>query len=129
MVCNLLEVSTSGYFAHLRRLGSNKPSKLGANHRISNEALLAHIRAIHADVRGEYGWPKMWKELVARGIRVGKERVRRTMQEHGIKVRPLPGIVQGLEAVGRELGPPSSTVHRRFPPSCGDRLYMNQALT
>ena len=29
----------------------------------------------------------MWKELVARGIRVGKERVRRTMQEHGIKAR------------------------------------------
>jgi hypothetical protein len=26
-------------------------------------------------------------------------------------------------------GLPSSTVHRRFPPSCGDRLYMNQALT
>ena len=87
MVCDLLEVSTSGYFAHLRRLGSSKPSKPGANRRISNEALLAHIRALHAEVRGEYGWPKMWKELVARGIRVGKERVRRTMQEHGIKAR------------------------------------------
>jgi transposase InsO family protein len=29
----------------------------------------------------------MWKELVARGIRVGKERVRRMMKEHGIKAR------------------------------------------
>jgi transposase InsO family protein len=29
----------------------------------------------------------MCKELVARGIRVGKERVRRTMQEHGIRAR------------------------------------------
>ena len=87
MVCDLLEVSTSGYFAHLRRQGTDKPSSPGANRRISNEALLAHIRAIHAEVRGEYGWPKMWKELVARGIRVGKERVRRTMQEHGIKAR------------------------------------------
>ena len=73
MVCDLLEVSTSGYFAHLRRRGADKPSKPGANRRISNEALLVHIRAIHAEVRGEYGWPKMWKELVARGIRVGKE--------------------------------------------------------
>ena len=58
-----------------------------ANRRISNEALLAHIRAIHAQVRGEYSWPKMCKELVAHGTRVGKERVRRTMQEHGIKAR------------------------------------------
>ena len=87
MVCDLLGVSTSGYFAHLRRRGADKPSKPGTSQRISNEALLAHIRAIHAQVRGEYGWPKMWKELVARGIRVGKERVRRTMQEHGIKAR------------------------------------------
>ncbi len=87
MVCALLEVSTSDYFAHQRRQGADKPSKPGANRRISNEALLAHIRAIHAAVRDEYGWPKVCKELVARSIRVGKERVRRTMQEHGIKAR------------------------------------------
>lgn len=34
-----------------------------------------------------YGWPKMWKELVARGHRVGKERVRRLMKLHGIRAR------------------------------------------
>ena len=79
MVCDLLEVSTSGYFAHLRRQGADKPSKPGANRRISNEALLAHIRAIHAEVRGEYDWPKLWNEVMASGIRVGKERVRRMM--------------------------------------------------
>jgi transposase InsO family protein len=54
---------------------------------MSDEALLTHIRAIHAEVKGEYGWPKMWKELVARGHRVGKERVRRIMQFHGIRAR------------------------------------------
>jgi hypothetical protein len=50
MACDLLEVSTSGYFEHVRRKGADKPSKRGANKRISNEALLAHIRAIHAEV-------------------------------------------------------------------------------
>lgn len=64
-----------------------KPSKPGAHKRMSDEALLTHIRAIHAEVKGEYGWPKMWKELVARGHRVGKERVRRLMQQHGIRAR------------------------------------------
>jgi len=29
----------------------------------------------------------MCKELVARGIRMGKQRVRRTMKEYGIKAR------------------------------------------
>ena len=49
--------------------------------------MLVHIKAIHAEVKQEYGWPKMWKELLARGIRVGKERVRKLMQRHGIKAR------------------------------------------
>ena len=82
LACEVLGVSTSGYFEHGRRKKFPKPSKPGAHKRMSNEALLAHIRAIHAEVKGEYGWPKMWKELVARGHRVGKERVRRLMQLH-----------------------------------------------
>jgi putative transposase len=87
MTCDLLNVSTSGYFAHMRRNGTDKPSKSGTNQRISNEALLAHVRAIHAELKQKYGWPKMCKELVAHGIRVGKQRVRRMMKEHSIKAR------------------------------------------
>ena len=60
MVCDLLEVSPLGYFAQLRRQGG-KPSKPGANRRISNEALLAHIRDIRAEVRGKYGCPSCGK--------------------------------------------------------------------
>ena len=71
----------------MRRKDADKPRKPGANMRLSNEALLVHIRAIRAEVQQEYGWPKMYKELVARGIRVSKERVRRMMKEHGIKAR------------------------------------------
>jgi putative transposase len=83
--CEVLEVSTSGYFEHQRRRTQAKPTK--PNARTSNEALLAHIRAIHAEVKGEYGWPRMWKELLGRGIRVGKQRVQQTMHRHGIKAR------------------------------------------
>ncbi len=87
LACDVLGVSTSGYFEHLRRQGTDKPSIAGTGQRISNEALLAHIRAIHAEVKQEYGWPKMWKALLARGIWVGKERVRRTMKNNGIQAR------------------------------------------
>ena len=85
--CEVLGVSASGYFEHRRRQARTQPSKPGGNKRISNEALLVHILAIHAEVKHEYGWPKMWKELVARGMRVGKERVRKTMKLHGIKAK------------------------------------------
>ena len=87
LMCDVLGVSTSGYFEHRRRSTSHRPSQPGAGKRISNEALLAHIRAIHAEAKQEYGWPRVWKELLARGIRVGKDRVQRLMQTHGIKAR------------------------------------------
>ncbi len=85
LACEVRGVSASGYFEHWRRKDADKPSRAGTNKRITGEALLVHIKAIHAEVKGEYGWPRMFKELVARGIRVGKDRVRRLMQRHGIK--------------------------------------------
>jgi len=79
----VLGVSTSGYHEHCRRsIAPPRPGK-----RIGNEALLVHIRAVHAESRGEYGWPRVWKQLLIKGIRVGKERVRRLMHDHGIKAR------------------------------------------
>jgi len=63
----------------MRRTGSGK--------RISDDALLVHIRAIHAQSKGEYGWPRVYKQLLANGLRASKERVRKLMQRHGIKAR------------------------------------------
>lgn len=67
-------MSASGYHQHALRHAANDGDKPGSN-RISDDALLAPIKAIHVQVKGEYGWSRMWKELLARGIRVGKERV------------------------------------------------------
>lgn len=85
--CEVLGVSVSGYFEHSRRKAAAKPSKASSGRRLSDEAVLAHIRVVHAEVGQEYGWPRMAKELVARGHRVGKERVRQLMQRHGIRAR------------------------------------------
>jgi len=46
-----------------------------------------HIRAVYAANRGAYGWPRIWRELHAQGVRVGKQRVQRLMQQHGIRAR------------------------------------------
>jgi putative transposase len=48
---------------------------------------LAHISSVYAEHGGAYGWPRIWRELVKRGIRVGKQRVQRLMQQHGIRAR------------------------------------------
>jgi transposase InsO family protein len=80
--CRVLEVSVSGYHQHQARR-----SKIGPRRHLSDEALLVHIRAVYAANRGAYGWPRIWRELRKQGIRVGKQRVQRLMQKHGIHAR------------------------------------------
>ena len=45
------------------------------------------IRAVYAEARGAYGWPRVWRQLKACGVRVGKRRVERTMRQNGIRAR------------------------------------------
>jgi putative transposase len=80
--CRVLGVSVSGYHQHMRRL-----QEIAQRRHLSDEALLVHIRAAYAGNRGAYGWPRIWRQLRAQGIRVGKRRVQRLMQEHGIQAR------------------------------------------
>jgi transposase InsO family protein len=80
--CRVLEVSISGYHQHFARRRAT-----GRRPRLSEEALLVHIRAVYAENGEAYGWPRIWRELRQRGIRVGKRRVQRLMQQHGIRAR------------------------------------------
>jgi transposase InsO family protein len=80
--CRVLLVSVSGYHEHLARR-----KDIAQRRHLSDEALLVHISAIYAENRGAYGWPRIWRELRAQGIRVGKQRVQRLMKKHGIHAR------------------------------------------
>ncbi len=80
--CRVLQVSAAGYHAHLVRRASDAQRR-----HLSDEALLVHIKALHAETHGAYGWPRIWRELVARGVSVGKERVQKLMQLHGIRAK------------------------------------------
>ena len=122
LACDVLGVSASGYFEHWRRKKWDKPTKPGANRRMSDEALLVHIRAIHAEVKGEYGWPKMWKELVARGHRVGKERVRRLMKNHGIRARCKRKFVVTTDSK-HHLPIAPDLVQRNFSPTAPNQVW------
>ena len=80
--CRVLGVSVSGYHQHLARL-----SHIAQRRHLGDEALLVHIGAVYAENRGAYGWPRIWRQLRRQGIRVGKLRVQRLMQQHGIQAR------------------------------------------
>ena len=80
--CGVLGVSVSGYHQHLARR-----RRMAQRRHLSDEALLVHISAVYAENRGAYGWPRIWRQLRAQGVRVGKQRVQRLMQQHGIRAR------------------------------------------
>jgi transposase InsO family protein len=80
--CRVLLVSVSGYHQHLARR-----VHIVQRRHLSDEALLVHISAVYAENRGAYGWPRIWRQLRAQGVHVGKQRVQRLMQKHGIQAR------------------------------------------
>jgi hypothetical protein len=68
--CRVLLVSASGYHEHLTRRVD-----IARRRHLSDEALLVHISAVYAENRGACGWPRIWRQLRAQGIRVGKLQV------------------------------------------------------
>ena len=79
-MCEVLDVSISGYRAWKRGGTPNRQ-------RLTDAQMLALIRAIHAELKGAYGSPRMVLELRARGFSASKERVERLMRENGIHAR------------------------------------------
>ncbi len=119
IACEVLEVSASGYFTWARQ---HKSKRTGPPGRYSDEALLVHMRAIHAEVKQEYGWPRMHKELLARGIRVGKERVRRLMHQHGIRAKTKRKFVVTTDSK-HNLPVAPDLVQRKFNPEAPNQLW------
>jgi len=74
-----LEVSTSGYYGWRRRRECRRSQE--------NRKLLMEIKAIHAESDATYGSPRIHRELQARGIRCGENRVARLMHQHGIQTK------------------------------------------
>ena len=79
-MCPVLAVSISGYRAWKRGGKADR-------RRLTDAQLLALIHAIHDELKGAYGSPRMVLELRARGFSASKTRVERLMRENGIRAR------------------------------------------
>ncbi len=76
MMCRLLRVSPSGYYARQTRPKSRRAT--------SNAELAQAIRRIHTESGEVYGSPKVWQELQGRGQACGQHRVARLMKLEGL---------------------------------------------
>ena len=79
LMCAVLEVSASGYYAWRSR-----PESARAR---SNRALVDAIRRVHADSRRRYGSPRVHAVAARRGPPSRTESVARLMRRHGIHAR------------------------------------------
>jgi putative transposase len=77
MMCRLLEVSASGYYAWLKRRGSKRAQE--------DAVLTEKIREFHRRSGGTYGSPRVHEDLKEEGARVGRKRVARLMQAAGLQ--------------------------------------------
>jgi putative transposase len=80
LMCRVLEVAPSGYYASLKR----PPSW----HAVIDEVLMARVRIIHAESGETYGAPRVHVELQAEGLPASPKRVARLMREEGLVARP-----------------------------------------
>ena len=77
MMCQLLGVSPSGYYAWEGR----KPSARS----LADAALTVRIKKIHEESRATYGVPRVHFDLAVEGVRVGRKRVARLMKAEGLR--------------------------------------------
>ena len=77
LLCRVLKVSRSGYYAWRDRSPSKRTTE--------NATLTEQIREIHHRSRGTYGYPRVHAELRALGVHCSRKRVARLMQKDGLR--------------------------------------------
>jgi putative transposase len=115
MICRMLEVSTSGYYAWLKR----PPSKRSRE----DAFLIEKICHYHRISDGTYGAPRILLDLQEEGVNVGQKRVARLMRQAG-----LQGVTRRKTTwtTRREPGaePAPDLVQRDFKAEGPDQLWV-----
>ena len=116
VACELLGVSTSGFYAWASRAPSDRA--------LSDAWLVEKIKTIHVENRGVYGSRRVQAELrLGEGIRVWRRRVQRLMRRAG-----LSGLVSRkrgrttIRVPGVRVA--DDLVERRFRPAAPDVLWV-----
>ncbi len=114
-MCRLLDVSTSGYYAWLKR---------GPSVRARRDAELRRsIRRIHTASFGTYGVPRIHAELAHDGTSVSRKRVARLMRAEGLKgVSRRKGTRTTIRSKESRQAP--DLVDRDFTAEGPDRLWV-----
>lgn len=115
LMCEVLQVSRSGYYAWRKRPISKRE--------MANQVLVKQIRAVHEQSFETYGSPRIYHELNAQGIRCSEKRVARLMRRHGIQAKQTKRFRVTTKANRQHLVAPN-LLRRPFTASRPDEKWL-----
>ena len=114
-LCRVLGVSPSGYYAWRSRPPSARA--------LADAALTERICSIHERSRKTYGSPRIHAELRDEGVRIGRKRIARLMQEAGLEGASRRRR-KGTTRRDQDARPAPDLVERDFVATAPDRLWV-----
>ena len=108
VLCDVLKVSRSGYYAWARRPPS--PAAL------RRDRLEAQIRKVHGDSRDTYGSPRVYRALKAAGVACCENTVARRMRAMGVRSKAARPFVVRTTDSGHGRPVAANTLNREFYP-------------
>ena len=108
VVCRVLGVSRSGFYAWRKR-----PPSVGE---LRRQELTERVRAIHREVKGRYGSPRMHAELAARGEACCVNSVAKLMKRAGISAAVKRRFVRTTDS-NHSLPVADNVLDRQFDPT------------
>ena len=115
--CQALNVSRSGYHAHLRK--HQRPR------RRQDALLAAEIRAAFTASRSTYGAPRLVHALRAKGLRHGINRVARLMREQHLRVRQKRRFVPRTTLTDKTSPVAPNLLLKRPAPTRPDEVWVS----
>ena len=115
-LCEVLDVSTSGYYDWLDRPESRRARE--------NQQLVIKIQCFHKASRGIYGSPRIHQDLLESGEAVGVNRVARLMQEAGIQSKMARKFVITTDSKNTRK-PAPDRLQRDFKPTQENQAWVS----
>jgi len=115
-LCQILEVSPAGYYAW--RQCSRSAGEQRRN------TLVVAIRAVHAEVKGRYGSPRIHAELVARGHDCCVNTVAKLMRDNGIAAKTARKFRCTTTDSNHDLPVAENLLDRQFNPSDANEVWL-----
>jgi putative transposase len=116
LMCRVLQVSPSGYYAWRSRPESRRA--------LANRDLLQEVHRLHGQHQGRYGSPRMHAALRAEGYRVSRSRVERLMRRHGIRALARRRFRPATTDSRHQLPIAPNLLQQKFTASVPNRVWL-----